>query len=304
MNEMSSIRDRGSLIDLPFDDQLQGLQDEHVANQFVQLGKLTPKDVARVASWRLLHRDMSFSEAAVAMGLLSREDVMSFLSRQYSYPILEADPNKTRFSRELVVGHEPFSPAAEALRSIRSTIASSAIAQGTRSFLVTGPRPGAGTTFFAGNIALAFAQMSMPTLLVDANLRTPRVAQMFGLDRNKYGLAEYLCRRDVNKAPIVSDIIPNLSVLAAGAIPPNPQELLCTGEFLALTDNLAKEFGVVIYDTAAAMDFADAHVVASRVGAAVIVARRHRTTFDDISTVAKKLRTIECKVIGSVFNSN
>jgi protein-tyrosine kinase len=296
---MSTLKDRGVVADHEADDS----HADFVGQQLVQLGKLSPSDAARVATWRL-RRGISFTEAAVAMGLLKREDLMSLLSRQYSYPILEGHPDNARFSRELVVGHEPFGAAAEAIRSIRSAIASTAIAEGTRSFIVTGPRPGTGSTYFAGNLALAFAQMSMRTLLVDANLRTPRVGEMFGLDKNRYGLSQYLCRDQVNAAPIAIDIIPGLSVLTAGAIPPNPQELLCSADFMALTDNLEKEFGVVIYDTAAAMDYADAHVVAARVGAAVIVARRHKTRFNDVAIVSQKLRAIQCKVIGSVFNSN
>ena len=112
--------------------------------------------------------------------------------------------------------------------------------------------------------------MAVPTLLVDANLRDPRIADMFGLSRNAEGLSHALRARNIDEVPITPDVIPGLSILSAGIIPPNPQELLSSGEFLALANNLEKSFGVVIYDTAPAMDFADASVVAARVGAAII----------------------------------
>jgi receptor protein-tyrosine kinase len=79
--------------------------------------------------------------------------------------------------------------------------------------------------------------------------------------------------------------------------------LLASADFLALVNNLQRAFGIVIYDTSAGMDYADAHVVASRVGAAVVVARRHKTAFNDVSNLVQKLRGIDCKVLGSVLNA-
>jgi protein-tyrosine kinase len=265
------------------------------------MGKLTSAQAERVEA-QARRRGVSFPEAALAMGVIRHEDLMSVLSRQYSYPILDGNPESARFSSELVVGHEPFGAAAEVIRSIRSSLAVSVVKEETRSFLITGPRKGAGSSFFAGNLALAFAQMSLPTLLVDANLRTPRIAEMFGI-RPFVGLSETLGAKNVDHPPIISNVIQGLSILPAGAVPPNPQELLASTDFLALTNNLQRAFGIVIYDTAAGMDYADAHVVASRVGAAVVVARRHKTAFNDVSHLVQKLRGINCKLLGSVLNT-
>jgi len=139
------------------------------------------------------------------------------------------------------------------------------------SFVVTGPRHGAGSTFFAANLALAFAQMAMPTLLVDANLRNPRIADLFGLSRYQEGLCHALRQRDLYETCIVPNVVQGLCIMTAGDIPPNPQELLSSGEFIALSNNVERDFGVVIYDTAAAMEYADASIVVARVGAAIIV---------------------------------
>jgi protein-tyrosine kinase len=279
---------------------LNELSSEHIGTQLVQMGKLTPMQVARAAA-RARAGGLSLPEAAVAMGFLGREELMKALSLQYSYPVLDRSVEAGKFSRELVVGHEPFSAAAEAIRSIRTALAASAVSQGVRSFLITAPRRGAGASYFASNLALAFAQMSLPTLLVDTNLRKPRIAQIFGVQRF-VGLSETLRCKNVEDPPIMSNVIQGLSILPAGEVPPNPQELLASADFLALTNNLQAAFGIVIYDTAAGMDYADAHVVASRVGAAVVVARRHKTAFNDISMLAQKFRGINCKVLGSVLN--
>ena len=273
---------------------------ESTANQLVQMGKLTSVQAARAAT-RARAKGVSVVEAAVTMGFLRREELMAALSRQYSYPILHGTDEGARFSRELVVGHEPFSAAAEAIRSIRTAVGATAVAQDVRSFLINAPRRGAGTSYLASNLALAFAQMSLPTLLVDANLRKPRIAKIFGLERFT-GLSDALRSRNVESLPIVSNVVEGLSILPAGPIPPNPQELLASAEFLALTNNLQSAFGIVIYDTPPGMDFADAHVVASRVGAALVVARRHKTAFNDVSLLVQKLRAINCKMLGSVLN--
>jgi protein-tyrosine kinase len=227
---------------------------------------------------------------------------MASLSKQFSYPIIHADGGNGRFSRELVAGHEPFGAAAEELRSIRSSLVSGAVAKGVRAFAMIGSRSGMGSTYFAGNLAIAFAQMSVATLLVDANLRDPRVAEMFGAERNREGLSDALLHRNADRPPIMFDVLPGLSVLTSGAIPPNPQELLCSEEFLALTASFHRDYGVVVYDTPSARDYADAYVVASRIGAAVIVARKNQATFNDVAAMTNKLRAMQCNIVGSVFN--
>ena len=273
-----------------------------VEEEIIRVGNLSDRQVARARELMLRQR-ISFLSAAIATRAISRQSLMLALSKQFSYPIIHSESDSARFSRELVVGHEPFGAAAEALRSIRTSLVSSAVAKGVRSFAIVAPRPGMGSTFFAANLALGFAQMSVATLLVDANLRDPRMAEIFGVDRNHDGLSETLRRGEIDAPAIAYDVLPGLSLMASGAVPPNPQELLCSEGFLSLTANFSRDFGVVIYDTPAAMDFADAYVVASRVGAAVIVARKNRAKFNDVSTIAEKLRSVQCDVVGSVLNN-
>ena len=76
--------------------------------------------------------------------------------------------------------------------------------------------------------------------------------------------------------PVAVDIVPGLSLLVAGATAPHPQELLSSKEFLNLSQNAQRNYGVVIYDTPAALENADAYVVASRVGSAILLGRRNR----------------------------
>jgi len=101
--------------------------------------------------------------------------------------------------------------------------------------------------------------------------------------------------------PVTLDIVPGLSLLVAGATAPHPQELLSSKEFLTLSQNAQRNYGVVIYDTPAALESADAYVVASRVGAAIVAARRHRTKVKDIAKISKALEGFQCDIAGTVL---
>jgi protein-tyrosine kinase len=274
---------------------------EQIEAELIRVAGLSGRQVARAREIQK-RQGISFLEAAIATRAISRASLMSALSKQFSYPIIHAEGGSAVFSRELVAGHEPFGPAAEELRSIRSSLVSAAVSKGVRAFAMMGSRPGMGSTYFAGNLAIAFAQMSVATLLVDANLRNPRIAEMFGAERKREGLTETLLHGKIDQPPIINDVLPGLSVLTSGAIPPNPQELLCSEEFVALTANFNRDFGIVIYDTPSALEYADAYVVASRIGAAVIVARKNSAKFKDVAAMTHKLRGMDCNIVGSVFN--
>jgi protein-tyrosine kinase len=268
-----------------------------------QGGKLTQRQVRRTRE--LQSKTGGDAQLAIQkLGYVGREDMLKALSQRFSYPIFDDMPDNVRFAPELVAGHQPFGAAAEAIRSIRSTIASTSLANGTRSFVVVGPHQDTGVTYLACNLAVSFAQMAIPTLLVDANLRNPRMDSVFGFPPGTPGLSDYLVSRGQAPPTIQSNVLPKLSVLLAGSIPPNPQELLSSPDFLALTDNFHDQFGVVLYDTAACDEFSDALVVCSRVNAAIIVARRHKTRYKDISRLVKKLESIRCSVVGTVFNQH
>ena len=184
---------------------------------------------------------------------------------------------------------------------MRSALATGPLSQGKNAFAVIGPHARAGVTYFAANLALSFAQMAVPTLLVDANLRKPRLASLFGVDPKTEGLVEALTHGEADLPPVTLDIVPGLSLLVAGATAPHPQELLSSKEFLTLSQNAQRNYGVVIYDTPPALESADAYVVASRVGAAIIVARRHRSKVKDISKISKALEGFQCDIAGTVL---
>ena len=271
-----------------------------IEQQILAAGNLSDAQVEAIRGFQR-RKGLTFGEAAITLGLVRRDSLFLALSKRYNYPVLSFGSDEARFSRELVVGFQPFSPGAEAFRSVRSALATGALSQGKNAFAVIGARSGVGATYFAANLALSFAQMAVPTLLVDTNLRRPRLASLFGVDTKTEGLVEALTHSDAHAPPVAVDIVPGLSLLVAGATAPHPQELLSSKEFLNLSQNAQRNYGVVIYDTPAALENADAYVVASRVGSAILLGRRNRTRVADVKTVAETLESFQCEIAGTVL---
>jgi len=275
--------------------------EEFIEREIITTAGLSPPQVRAARSVQNRHQ-LSFAEAAIAIGLIQREDLLLALSKHYHYPLLAKAAGSERFSRELVVGFEPFGRQAEAVRTIRAALAARALEAKTNSIVIVGPRSGVGASYLAANLAVAFAQAAAPTLLVDANLRRPRIAPIFGIDRRAEGLADALNYRMIDAPQIAHDVLPGLSILPAGSAPPNPQELLSSPEFANLAAALSRRHGVVIYDTTDVAECADGLIVATRVGAAVIVARRHTTAFAETTKLAATLRNHQCVILGSVLD--
>jgi protein-tyrosine kinase len=272
-----------------------------IEQQILAAGNLSEAQVEAIRGFQR-RKGLTFGEAAIALGLVRRDSLFLALSKRYNYPVLNFGVDEGRFSRELVVGYQPFSTAAEAFRSVRSALATGPLSQGKNAFAVIGPHRRVGVTYFAANLALSFAQMAVPTLLVDTNLRKPRLAALFGVDPKTEGLVEALTHGEAELPPVTIDIVPGLSLLVAGATAPHPQELLSSKEFLTLSQNAQRNYGVVIYDTPAALESADAYVVASRVGAAILAARRHRTRAKDISKISRALEGFQCDIAGTILS--
>src|SRR6202167_2760401 len=167
-----------------------------IEQQILAAGNLSEAQVEAIRGFQR-RKGLTFGEAAIALGLVRRDSLFLALSKRYNYPVLNFGVDEGRFSRELVVGYQPFSTAAEAFRSVRSALATGPLSQGKNAFAVIGPHARVGVTYFAANLALSFAQMAVPTLLVDSNLRKPRLASLFGVDPKTEGLAEALTHRHV-----------------------------------------------------------------------------------------------------------
>lgn len=264
---------------------------------------LSPAEVEQVLEHQRKH-NVRFGEAAIALGLVSADDVLTALAKQFQYPV--ADAERRQASPELVVLNQPYSARSESFRALRTQVASRAFAQteGARPALaIVSPSEGDGRSYLAANLAVALAQLGGRTLLIDANLRKPRQHAVFGLADTGGGLSTLLSGRSESSGLKPIDGLPGLFLLPAGPIPPNPLELLERPAFGRVLAELGKQFDQVLIDTPAAEAGADAAVIAARAGAALMVTRQHSSPLMGAQALAAQLGELGVRLIGNVLNA-
>ncbi|HRL76713.1 MAG TPA: chain length determinant protein tyrosine kinase EpsG [Candidatus Accumulibacter phosphatis] len=268
----------------------------------IDSGRLTIDAAERILRLQQ-EQGIRFGDAALQLGLLGEDDIQQVLSRQYDYTYLR--PEDDSVSQDVVAAFKPFSPVVEQLRALRSQLLLRwfDVDAGGRALAVLSPDAGEGRSFVAANLAVVFSQLGQRTLLVDADLRRPCQHQLFRVP-NKRGLSSILAGR-TEIAECVSRIprLNELSVLPAGAVPPNPQELLSRPQFGAAMSTLCAQYDVVIVDTPAAARTADHQAIATRTRGALVVARKHVSSAQRLQALVSGLQDSGMVVVGSVLNN-
>ena len=272
------------------------LLDSRMGALLIEAGKLTADSAERVLR---MQKDLGirYGEAAMRLGLVSEDDVRQVLARQFGYPYVQ--PGQATLSPRVVAAYAPFSPQVEALRAIRSQLMLRWFARGRRSLGVLGADAEDGAAQFAANLAVVLAQLGEQTLLVDANLRTPRQQELFGI-KSAQGLSDLLAGRVglevIERVPGLGE----LSVLQAGTLPPNPQELLSREGFRNLHALFETHYDVILYDMAPFGAGADALAAGGRAGGVLLVARKDHTRIADAGRMAGQLVEAGAEVVGAV----
>jgi chain length determinant protein tyrosine kinase EpsG len=266
-----------------------------------EANSLSPEQIEHILAYQR-ENGVRFGEAAVALGLANTDDVLWALAQQFHYPY--TSEARGTLDPELVVATRPFTEEAEAFRAIRSHLIMKLYSEdGPRAALaILSPNSGDGKSYFAANLAAAFAQLPGRTLLIDADLRNPRQHDIFKLENQTGGLAAILSGRAATKAIRSVKDLPNLFVLPAGTTPPNPLELLERPALGLMLKELKTKFDRIIVDTPAAIHGTDGAVTAAKCGAALIVARQNRTRIPSIQQLVRTVSLGPTKLIGSIFN--
>lgn len=268
----------------------------------VDEGRLTHEDTERVLRASREH-GLRFGETAKRLKMISDEDIEFALARQFDY--FRVTPGRSRLSGELISAYAPNTPAAESLRALRSQLmlrwfGASALHQ---TLAIVSADRGEGRSWTAGNLAIAFSQLGERTLLIDADLRNPRQHSLFGID-NAVGLSTLLTGR---RADVCIQSIPqlrDLSILPAGMMPPNPQELLSRPFFDMFLAEMRKQYDVILIDTPAAADNADAQTIAARAGSAVLITQKDASRAARVRRVLGDIRETGAQVVGSVLSKH
>jgi len=229
----------------------------------------------------------------------------SDLVRRFDLPLLGMVPHSDDLDEEVedfrrIVLLAPHSPAAEAFRQIRTNLLFSGPAEQRRSLLITSPAPEDGRTTVVLNLAESMAQSGRRVLVVDANFRQPALSDVFpgapdaGLSSALVGQASW---RDV----VHETEVPNLSVIAAGPVPPNPAELLGSDAMRQLVKEMSSEYDQVIFDSSPVMVVADACVLSAQVDGTIVVVRAGSNSRGLVQRTSEQLSRVGAHVIGLVL---
>jgi capsular exopolysaccharide synthesis family protein len=194
-------------------------------------------------------------------------------------------------------------PAAfgEAIRAVRTNVLFSSAEEGVRSVVVTSAGPGEGKSLFSSNLSVSLAQAGQRVLHIDADMRRPRVHDIFEVPQEP-GLSNLLVGDCKPSEAVRKTSIPNLCVLPAGMIPPNPAELLGSkrcGEYLA---TLGEHFDWVVIDSPPVLAVADASVLANAASGVIFVIGADQTTRNTAKAAVEQLHAVQAHVIGAVLN--
>ena len=264
----------------------------------LQMGKLDADEVERVLALQQT-TGLRFGAAAKKLGLVTETDIQQALAVQFDYHYLHK--SQEYFSKRLIAAYDPFSPQVEALRALRSQLLLRWFDDAEKVLAVVAANPGEGCSNLAANLAVVFSQLGERTLLIDANLREPDQRNIFNLYESR-GLSDILAgRADLNVIHKIESLS-GLSVLGAGTVPPNPQELLSRKTFGELLRRCREQYDVILVDTYPASMTSDAQTVAARCGGALLVSRLNQTRMAELANVRDQLLMSEVEIVAAIVN--
>jgi receptor protein-tyrosine kinase len=274
-----------------------------IGDILVATGRLQAQDLTRILE-RQKQDGLAFGDAAIALGLLTREDIDFALSQQFDYAYLIE--GQSALSAQLVAAYKPFSLIGENLRAVRSQLMLRWFNNhdSHKTIAVVSAGQGDGRSFVAANLAIVFAQQGQRTLLIDGDMRAkPEGSQqaLFKLGKGA-GLSGILAGRATLEAAQTVPGLPGLKVLPAGSLPPNPQELLGRVAFAQLLFAASAEFDVVLIDTPSGSHYSDGEIIAARAGAALMVARLNKSLVAQTRLLGRRLQDGGVALVGSVLN--
>jgi len=195
------------------------------------------------------------------------------------------------------------SPVAEAYRHLRTSLLLSTAGQPPKTILVTSSQPSEGKTTTAVNIATMLAQTGAEVLLIDCDLRRPRIHAHFGVS-NARGVTNYLSG-DTEIAGLVQtyDKLPNLKIIPSGPVPPNAAELLGSDEMRKFLYALSEEFTHVVIDSPPAISFTDASILSTMVDGVMLVVHGGRSSRAVVRRAKQQLQDVGAHLFGIVLNN-
>jgi len=225
------------------------------------------------------------------------------ITRRWGIPILGMIVSyKSSSGEALVTVRHPRSPISEAFRSLRTNLQFAGVETPLRTLLVTSPSPSDGKTTVVANLASVIAQSGRNVVIVDADLRRPRIHKLFQLS-NRVGLTDQFIRmQDRFDGSLKSTEVTNLHAITSGNLPPNPSELLSSGRMSEILKQLSEQFNTVIIDSPPTLLVTDAMVLAQRVDGVLMVVKPSVTKWASLRQAIEQLQRVKANLLGVVVN--
>lgn len=200
----------------------------------------------------------------------------------------------------LIVVADPHDAAAEAIRSLRTTLHFSVFENKHKSIMFSGPTPGVGKSFVTSNLSAVLAQAPMNVILIDADMRRGTIHEYYGLKRGK-GLSNFVLGSSLDEVLQPSGIV-GLNIISTGDVPPNPAELLLSPRFAQLVAEAEARADLVLVDTGPVLAVTDAGIVGQVVGGSLLVFKAGQHSRREIQDTVKRLAQVGVRVRGLVIN--
>lgn len=201
----------------------------------------------------------------------------------------------------LISLEKPKSPISEAFRTLRTNVQFTSIDSKTKKIMITssGPREGKSSTI--ANLAVSMVNAGESVLIIDADMRNPTQHGIFELD-NGGGLSSALVQEQDYRKFIKKTIVPGLSVLTGGPIPPNPAELLGSKRMKRLIEEANEQFDIILFDTPPIIAVTDAAILAQVVDGVILVLASGEVNKDYAIKAKELLDKVGAKILGAVLN--
>lgn len=235
--------------------------------------------------------------------LKTPDDVKKYMGIPYLAPVpfFDFDSSQEGYP-ELVAFNTPKATVSEAFRGLRTSLLYSAAEHPPQVIMVSSVGPKEGKTLCSANLAVTMAQFGSKVLLVDCDLRRPRVHKIFQIDRDT-GLTNILAGSAEATNVIRNTVVENLQVIASGPIPPNPSELLGSHRMSKLIEIMRKHYDRIIFDSTPVTAVTDASMLSNLVDGTVLMIRAGVTTREVTRNALNTLKLMNTKVLGTVLNA-
>ncbi|MFS0725655.1 CpsD/CapB family tyrosine-protein kinase [Paenibacillus sp. 1P07SE] len=204
--------------------------------------------------------------------------------------------------RHLITVTNPKSPVSEAYRSLRTNVDFSAIDDSMQVIMVTSAGPGEGKSTTIANLAVTYAQMDRSVVLVDADMRKPTEHHTFGVS-NRFGLSSLLSQQCALEDVMQQTLVPGLTVITAGPIPPNPAEMVASRRMSALIGELRNRYDIVLIDSPPLLAVTDAQIISTKCDGVLLVIDYGKVKRDIAIKAKANLDKVGARILGVVMNN-